>query len=75
MDAIVSNLPRHAWLDMVNEIDRNEAVDEYTYKLVLKHPYYPTLVELGLTRPLRNVSLMAKPRTACPAMSARGRGF
>ena len=39
MDAIVSNLPRHAWLDMVNEIDRNEAVDEYTYKLVLKHPY------------------------------------
>lgn len=32
MDAIVSNLPRHAWLDMVNEIDRNEAVDEYTYK-------------------------------------------
>lgn len=23
MDAIVSNLPRHAWLDMVNEIDRN----------------------------------------------------
>ena len=41
MDAIVSNLPRHAWLDMVNEIDRNEAVDEYTYKLVRKHllPY------------------------------------
>ena len=31
MDAIVSNLPRHAWLDMVNEIDRNEVVDEYTY--------------------------------------------
>ena len=56
MDAIVSNLPRHAWLDMVNEIDRNEAVDEYTYKLVLKHPYYPTLVELGLTRPFRFIS-------------------
>lgn len=33
-----------------------EAVDEYTYKLVLKHPYYPTLVELGLTRPFRFIS-------------------
>ncbi len=56
MDAILENKERHAWLDMVNEIKENKVVDEYTYKLVLKHPYYPTLTELGLTRPFRFVS-------------------
>lgn len=56
MDAIVANKPRHAWLDMVNEIERNEVVDEHTFRLVLKHPYYPTLVELGLVRPFRFIS-------------------
>lgn len=56
MDAVVGNLKRHAWLDLVNEIKENVAVDEHTFKLVLKHPYYPTLVELGLTRPFRFIS-------------------
>lgn len=56
MDAIVANKPRHAWLDMVNEIERNEVVDEHTFRLTLKHPYYPTLVELGLVRPFRFIS-------------------
>lgn len=56
MDAIVGNKERHAWLDLVNEIKSNEVVDEYTYKLVLKHPYYPTLVEMALTRPFRFIS-------------------
>ncbi|MBB5143697.1 nickel ABC transporter substrate-binding protein [Desulfovibrio intestinalis] len=56
MDAIVANKPRHAWLDMVNLIDRNEVIDEHTFKLVMKHPYYPTLVELGLVRPFRFIS-------------------
>lgn len=56
MDAIMDNIERHAWLDMVNEIEENVVVDEYTYKLVLKHPYYPTLTELALTRPFRFIS-------------------
>lgn len=56
MDAIMHNIERHAWLDMVNEIKENVVVDEYTYKLVLKHPYYPTLTELALTRPFRFIS-------------------
>ncbi len=56
MDAILENIERHAWLDMVNEMKENVVVDEYTYKLVLKHPYYPTLTELGLTRPFRFIS-------------------
>ncbi|MHC5228844.1 nickel ABC transporter substrate-binding protein [Enterococcus sp. LJL99] len=55
-DAILANKERHAWLDMVNEIDTTEAVDEHTFKLTLKHPYYPTLIELGLTRPFRFIS-------------------
>ncbi|MBP1866418.1 nickel transport system substrate-binding protein [Clostridium tetanomorphum] len=56
MDAIVGNRERHAWLDLVNEIKSNEVVDEFTYKLVLKHAYYPTLEEIALTRPFRFIS-------------------
>ncbi|WP_152655472.1 nickel ABC transporter substrate-binding protein [Oceanobacillus sp. CFH 90083] len=56
MDAIMDNEERHAWLDLVNLMEENIVVDEYTYKLVLKHPYYPTLTELGLTRPFRFLS-------------------
>ncbi len=56
IDAILANKTRHAWLDMVNQIERGEVIDEHTYKLVLKQPYYPTLVELGLTRPFRFIS-------------------
>lgn len=55
-DAVIANRTRHAWLDMMNEIDRVEAVDENTLRLDLKHPYYPTLIELGLLRPFRFVS-------------------
>ncbi|MCQ4823145.1 ABC transporter substrate-binding protein, partial [Eubacterium callanderi] len=46
-DAIISNKERHAWLDMVYEIADTVVVDDNTFKLVLAHPYYPTLVELG----------------------------
>lgn len=56
IDAVIANKARHAWLDMVNQIDHGEVVDEFTYKLVLKHPYYPTLEELALTRPFRFIS-------------------
>lgn len=56
MDAIMDNKMRHAWLDMINEIDHSEVVDDHTYRLHLKHPYYPTLIELGLLRPFRFIS-------------------
>jgi len=56
IDAVVANKARHAWLDMVNQIDHGEVVNEFTYKLVLKQPYYPTLEELALTRPFRFIS-------------------
>ena len=38
MDAIIANRLRHAWLDMINEIERHEVVDSHTWRLVLKHP-------------------------------------
>ncbi|MGL5312327.1 MAG: nickel ABC transporter substrate-binding protein [Peptostreptococcaceae bacterium] len=55
-DAIIENVERHNWLDLVNEIKDTVVVDEYIFKLVLEHAYYPTLVELALTRPFRFIS-------------------
>lgn len=54
--AILQNRTRHAWLDIVNEIDRFEALDEHTFRLTLRHVYFPALVELGLSRPFRFIS-------------------
>lgn len=56
IDAVLANGKRHAWLEMVQQIDHGEVLDEFTYKLVLKQPYYPLLEELGLTRPFRFIS-------------------
>jgi nickel transport system substrate-binding protein len=56
IDAVLSNRTRHAWLELTNEINGSEVVDEFTYKLSLKNPYYPTLVELSMTRPFRFIS-------------------
>lgn len=55
-DAIIENVERHNWLDLVNEIKSTDVIDEYTFKLTLEHPYYPTLEELALTRPFRMLS-------------------
>ena len=55
-DAILANKQRHAWLDMINEIEKTEAKDDDTFVLHLKHPYFPTLIELGLARPFRFIS-------------------
>lgn len=56
MEAVLANYQRHAWLELVRQIDNVEVVDDYTVALQLKNPYYPTLVELGLTRPFRFIS-------------------
>lgn len=56
IEAILDNYERHAWLELVRQIDNVEVIDEYTVKLNLKNPYYPTLTELGLTRPFRFIS-------------------
>lgn len=56
IEAVLANRLRHAWLDLVNEITACEVVDAHTVRLTLAHPYYPTLVELGLVRPFRFIS-------------------
>lgn len=56
IDAVLANRTRHAWLDMINEIESSEALDEHTWRLHLKHPYFPALIELGLSRPFRFIS-------------------
>ncbi len=56
IEAVLANRQRHAWLELVNQIDSVEAPDEGTLVLKLKNPYYPALVELGLTRPFRFIS-------------------
>lgn len=53
MQAVMANAARHAWLDIMREIEGFHVVDDYTWQLRLQHPYYPTLIELGLTRPFR----------------------
>lgn len=56
MDAVLSNKARHAWMGLINEIKSVEVIDDYTIDITLHHPYYPTLTELGLTRPFRFIS-------------------
>lgn len=53
MDAILANRQRHAWMDLIRKIEHDEIVDEFTYRLYLRTPYYPTLIELGALRPFR----------------------
>lgn len=55
-DAIIQNKERHAWLDAVKKIDSTKIIDEYTFEIKLKTPYYPFLTELALTRPFRFIS-------------------
>ena len=33
IDAVMANRTRHAWLDMINEIESSEVVDEHTWRL------------------------------------------
>lgn len=56
IDVVVANYEKNAWLNLVQVIDSTKVVDEYTFSLTLKTPYYPTLEELGLTRPFRMIS-------------------
>ncbi|MCF3934087.1 nickel ABC transporter substrate-binding protein [Acuticoccus sp. M5D2P5] len=54
--AALANLPRHAWLELANQIRKVEAVDDGTVRLTLDDPYYPILQELALPRPFRFIA-------------------
>lgn len=52
-DAILKNADMHGWLGFISKIAQTEVIDEYTFKLTLKEPYYPTIQELAVVRPVR----------------------
>ncbi|WP_281939939.1 nickel ABC transporter substrate-binding protein [Paenibacillus tyrfis] len=52
-DAIMKNSKNHSWLGFINVLDKTKAVDEHTFKMTLKQPYYPTIQELSVVRPVR----------------------
>lgn len=43
----------HAWLTVLTKINAVEVVDEHTVKMILTEPYYATLQELAVARPVR----------------------
>ncbi|MDQ0242958.1 nickel transport system substrate-binding protein [Bacillus fengqiuensis] len=51
IDAVQKNAEKHAWIKLSTKIESVNVVDEYTVELVLSEAYYPTLVELSMTRP------------------------
>ena len=55
-DAIMDNKERHGWLESVRLFDKFETPDENTFKITLKEPYFPMMVELGVIRPFRFIS-------------------
>lgn len=55
-DALLANRARHAWIETANNLDTVSVKDDYTLVLTVKTAYYPTLEELGMTRPFRFVS-------------------
>lgn len=52
-DAILKNVDFHSWLGFISKIAQTEVIDEYTFKLTLTEPYYPTIQELAVVRPVR----------------------
>ena len=55
-DAVLSNKVRHTWLEMVRLITEVKAVDDYTLQVNLSEPYYPFMIEIAVTRPMRFIS-------------------
>lgn len=51
IDVVNDNAEKHAWIKLSTKIQQVKVVDEFTVELSLSEPYYPTLVELSMTRP------------------------
>ena len=55
-DAILENRARHTWLEMMHLLEKIEAPDAETFRIYMKAPYWPMLIELGVTRPFAMIS-------------------
>ncbi|WP_260260226.1 nickel ABC transporter substrate-binding protein [Vibrio intestinalis] len=61
-EQVLKNIDKHRWLELINQIDKVTVEDELTITLHLKTPYYPTLQELTLVRPVRFMAPSAMPK-------------
>ena len=55
-DALIDNKKRHTWLEMMRLLVSAKAVDDETFVIEMKEPYYPMLTELAVTCPFAFVS-------------------
>ncbi|WP_166240152.1 nickel ABC transporter substrate-binding protein [Paenibacillus turpanensis] len=53
LDAVMKNMKLHTWLGVINVLEKTEVVDDSTFKMTLKEPYYSTLYDLAVVRPVR----------------------
>lgn len=51
IEAVQANAEKHAWIKLSTKLKDVKVKDEYTVELDLSDAYYPTLVELSMTRP------------------------
>ncbi|KFC04458.1 periplasmic substrate-binding component of an ABC superfamily nickel transporter [Trabulsiella guamensis ATCC 49490] len=54
--AVLANRPRHAWLELTNQIVAVKALSPQQLQITLKSAYYPFLQELSLPRPFRFIA-------------------
>ncbi|MDR2301795.1 MAG: nickel ABC transporter substrate-binding protein [Deltaproteobacteria bacterium] len=52
-DAIMSHPEDYNWMGLVNSMDRYEVVNDDTFKVIFKEPYYAALQEFSSVRPFR----------------------
>ncbi|MCY7843220.1 nickel ABC transporter substrate-binding protein [Bacillus haynesii] len=53
VDSILKHTELHSWLGFISKIAQTEVIDDHTFKLTLTEPYYPTIQELAVVRPVR----------------------
>ncbi|UVI33481.1 staphylopine-dependent metal ABC transporter substrate-binding lipoprotein [Paenibacillus spongiae] len=51
IEAVQSNASKHSWIKLSTKLVSCNVLDPYTIQLVLSEAYYPTLLELSMTRP------------------------
>ncbi|PWV99347.1 nickel transport system substrate-binding protein [Paenibacillus cellulosilyticus] len=51
IEAVQHNASKHAWIKLSTKLEEVNVIDEYTVQFKLKEAYYPTLLELSMTRP------------------------
>ncbi|RNB86740.1 nickel ABC transporter, nickel/metallophore periplasmic binding protein [Brevibacillus nitrificans] len=51
IEAVQRNASKHTWIKLSSKLKDVSIIDEHTVQLTLAEPYYPTLLELSMTRP------------------------